>query len=56
MQLMATSGYPVSIQSSTNLSNWSAIATNLSGSNNLYQFIDTNNSGIPRRFYRATSP
>jgi hypothetical protein len=56
MQLLASSNFPVSIFVSTDLLTWTAVATNLSGKNGVFQFVDTNTAGFPRRFYRARAP
>jgi hypothetical protein len=43
------------LQSSTNLTNWSAVQTNATGSNGLFSILDTS-SNAPRRFYRTAVP
>lgn len=35
---------------------WHVIATNITDSNGLSQFLDTNTAGIPQRFYRLSYP
>ena len=50
--LHGTMGQQQVIQVSSNLFNWSSVATNSSGTN-LFQFIETNSLQFPRRFYRA---
>ena len=56
LQLTAGSNFPTSVLASTNLLNWVIIATNLAGSNGLFQFQDTNAGSYPMRFYRASEP
>jgi hypothetical protein len=55
MVLSGPAGVSVTIQSSSNLLNWSTL-TNLANPSGSVQFTDTSASNIPRRFYRATSP
>jgi hypothetical protein len=43
------------IESSSNLTNWTALAT-LAYTNGLMPFVDTNAPGNTSRFYRARSP
>jgi Putative Ig domain len=52
--LHGTTGQRQVIQVSSNLSNWSPVATNSSGTN-LFQFIETNPLQFPQRFYRAVA-
>lgn len=35
---------------------WQFIGTNITGSNGLGQFLDTNTAGVPQRFYRFSRP
>jgi hypothetical protein len=44
-----TAGYPYAVEASTNLVNWTILATN----NAPFIFVDTNASQFSRRFYRA---
>jgi hypothetical protein len=46
-----TPGESYALLGSTNLSNWTSLATNLAGSNGVVQFTDTNAGGLSRRFY-----
>ena len=50
--LHGTTGQRQVIQVSSNLFNWTPVATNSSGTN-LFQFIETNSLQFPTRFYRA---
>src|SRR6185503_14608436 len=38
------------------LHQWQVIATNITDSNGLAQFIDTNTAGMPQKFYRLSYP
>ena len=52
----APSGYwPVSVYASSNLTTWSAIATNVNATNGYYVVTDAQTTNFARRFYRATS-
>jgi hypothetical protein len=44
-----TAGYPYAVEASTNLVNWIILGTNTAP----FNFVDTNASQFPRRFYRA---
>ncbi len=52
LTLAGTTGQHQAIQASTNLVNWTSLATNASGTN-LFQFTETNVFRFPQRFYRS---
>jgi fibronectin-binding autotransporter adhesin len=43
-------------QASTNLTDWTAISTNVAGTNGLWQVIDTDATNYQNRFYRSYQP
>ena len=45
-------GHSYDIQYSTTLTNWTTLTTIFTASNGVYDFIDTNFSGVVKRFYR----
>jgi Invasin, domain 3/Bacterial Ig-like domain (group 3) len=52
-------GYHYYVQASTNLpptATWVTIGTNTAGANGLFQFLDTQASNYPARYYRTASP
>lgn len=44
------------IQASTNLTNWTTIGTNNSGTNGVFKFTNIISTNFPKRFYRAVAP
>jgi fibronectin-binding autotransporter adhesin len=52
-QLAGTVGGKYQIEASTNLLNWTAIATNQVPGSGLTNFVDADSAFFPRRFYRA---
>jgi hypothetical protein len=52
-------GYTYYVQATTNLppsATWVTIGTNIAGTNGQFQFLDTQASNYPIRFYRTASP
>jgi subtilisin family serine protease len=43
------------IQSSADLVTWTPIFTNLTGTNGTFDFLDSDSTNVPQRFYRATA-
>ena len=59
LKLASTPGSTNRLWFATNLNtpvNWQAIATNIAGTNGLYQVADTNTAGRPIKFYRTSNP
>ncbi len=59
LSLAGTPGQNYSVQGTTNLDapiSWLSLGTNLSDSNGLFQFNDTNSTNFKARFYRSTTP
>ena len=60
MLLASTPGSTNRLWATTNLSlpfsQWQLIATNTADTTGLFQFIDTNTSGAPAKFYILSSP
>ena len=48
--------FAYSVEASTNLSNWSLLTSNLSGTNGWFWFDDIAATNLPRRFYRIIWP
>ena len=48
-----TPGASYAVLSSSNLSNWTSLSTNIAGTNGIVQFTDTNALNFPKRFYRG---
>ena len=44
------------IEASTNLTDWSALQTMTAGTNGAFDFVETNSSSFPVRFFRARTP
>jgi hypothetical protein len=38
------------------LNQWQIVSTNVADANGLSQFLDTNTSGVPQKFYRLSCP
>ncbi len=56
---MLFSGLPSSsyiAQAATNLGTWEALATNLTTTNGLWNYVDTNAPAWPQRYYRFSTP
>jgi len=56
LNLASTPGSTNRLWTSTNLITWQALATNTAGSTGLFQFLDTNTSGLKMKFYRLSIP
>jgi len=50
--VIGQSNYTYTVQGSTNLVDWTSLATNVAFSGQ-FDFLETNAPAIPRRFYRA---
>ncbi|MEI7731374.1 MAG: LamG-like jellyroll fold domain-containing protein [Verrucomicrobiota bacterium] len=53
VQGVTGSQQPLNFFTSTNLTNWLLLDTGTAGSNGRFQFLDTNTTGFPQRFYRG---
>jgi hypothetical protein len=53
LQFTNSANLTISIQSSTNLTNWNIIGTAVNHGDGLYDFEDTINTGIKARYYRT---
>jgi hypothetical protein len=53
LQMTGVPLHPYVLLASTNLSNWSPLATNLAGTDGLWFFTDFQSTNLPRRFYRG---
>ncbi len=54
--LSAATNANLSIQASTNLTDWTSIGSGFTDTNGILFFEDTNTAGFPSRYYRAVSP
>jgi hypothetical protein len=56
LMVTGSAGVTYAIQASTNLINWTQIATAIAGTNGVFTFTDSNSISFKSRFYRVVPP
>jgi hypothetical protein len=56
LEVEGVAGLNYQILASTNLLDWEVIATEVAGPEGWFDFLDTNTTGLARRFYRTVWP